>query len=325
MAMEAKASFIRQIEKTLSDKITVADAAKVMAAISDALEGYEMRSVDTWTDETDDLLQCYISALAVENRSQKTIDRYRYVLARMIGHVRVPVRKITVYHLREYLAALKGKGMADSSLEGTREVMVAFFNWLQRESLIEKNPAANLGAIKCARKEKKIYTEIEIDELQRNCRTVRDRAIIHLLAATGCRIGELVAMNREDIDLEKLEGIVRGKGNKMRVVYMDELTAQLIRQYLTGRKDNNEALFVGKRGRLKENGVRVMLHNVAMRAGIKNVHPHKFRRTLATELSRRGMPIQEVARILGHEKIDTTMKYVVLNDDDIKHSYRRYA
>ena len=179
---------------------------------------------------------------------------------------------------------------------------------------------------KRAKKEKKTYSGVDLERLNLECRTVRDRAIISFLSSTGCRISEMTGLDRAAVDLEKLECVVHGKGAKDRTVYLSDVAGMLISQYLAERKDDNPALFVGCRNeRLQPGGVRIMLKAVAKRAGVDHVHPHKFRRTLATELSRKGMPIQEVANILGHEKIDPTMKYVILNKDDVKSSYRRYA
>ena len=180
--------------------------------------------------------------------------------------------------------------------------------------------------VKRAKKEKKTYSGVDLERLNLECRTVRDRAIISFLSSTGCRISEMTGLDRAAVDLEKLECVVHGKGAKDRTVYLSDVAGMLISQYLAERTDDNPALFVGCRHeRLQPGGVRIMLKAVAKRAGVDHVHPHKFRRTLATELSRKGMPIQEVANILGHEKIDTTMKYVILNKDDVKSSYRRYA
>ena len=262
----------------------------------------------------------------MECRSEKTIARYEYVIRRMMEFVTVPTRRITVHHLRNYLAHEKERGVADSTLEGTRQLFSAYFNWLQRESLIEKNPTANLGTVKVAKKEKLRYTEIEMEKLNQNCETIRDRAILHFLASTGCRISEMTELNRDDVDLEKLECVVHGKGNKERTVFLSEVAGMIIREYLDGRTDDSEALFAGRGSeRLQPGGVRFMLNELAKRAGVEHVHPHKFRRTLATELTRRGMPIQEVAKILGHEKIDTTMRYLDMNNETVKANYRRYA
>lgn len=328
MAIDAKISLMKQFEQKTSPVITVEQMATVMASLADVLEGFEIRE-SVWAEDpgTDDMLESYIAALKVQGRSQKTIDRYHYEITRMKKAVHVPTRRITVHHLRNYLAKEQERGISDKTLEGVRQIFSSYFNWLQRESLIEQNPTANLGAIKCAKKKKKIYTEVEMEKLNKVCDNVRDRTIIHFLKSTGCRISEVLELNRDSVNLEGMECVVHGKGDKERTVYLSEIATALLKQYLEERTDQNEALFVSKTGgkRLQPGGVRMMLNKWADLAGVEHVHPHKFRRTLATELSRHGMPIQEVAAVLGHEKLDTTMKYVVLNDENIKHSYRRYV
>ena len=325
MAIDAKMSFLSQLRKALSDTLTIDQAEKLKVTALDILDHFEMVETTPLDDQTDDLLDSYITAMQVECRSPKTIERYRYEIGRMMDFAKVPTRRISVYHLRSYLAYGKERGLCDRTLDSQRQIFSAYFNWLQRECLIDRNPTANLGAIKCAKKEKKSYTAIEIEKLNQFCEIVRDRAIIHFLGSTGCRISEMTGLNRDSVDLERLECVVHGKGNKERIVYLDEVAGMLIRQYMDERDDSDDALFYGKTERLKPGGVRLMLNRLAERAGVDHVHPHKFRRTLATDLARHGMPIQEVARILGHEKLDTTMKYVVLNNDDIKASYRRFA
>jgi len=326
MGMDAKQDFLRNAESALSNILTASLMSGVLRALSDVMEGYEMRAIHEWAEEHDDCLKCYLDALSVECRSQQTIDRYHYVIGRMMAFAKVPTRKITVYHLRAFISAEKERGIADRTLEGYREIFSAYFNWLQRESLIDKNPSANLGAIKCAKKEKKTYSAVDFENLNRSCKCVRDRAIINFLSSTGCRISEMTGLNRDDVDLDKLECVVHGKGDKERTVYLSDVAGMLLGEYLSSRMDDNPALFISHlRSRLHPNGVRYMLAGLAKATGVDHVHPHKFRRTLATDLARHGMPIQEVAKILGHDKIDTTMQYVVLNKDDIKTSYRRYA
>lgn len=326
MAIDAKVSFIGQMEKELADVLTVEQMDRMRTAAMGLLDHFEMTELQMLDASDDDLLECYLSALQVQCRSEKTIERYKYVIGRLMDFVKVPTRRVTVYHLRNYLAHEQKRGMMDSSLESIRQVFSAYFNWLQRESLIEQNPTANLGAIKCAKKEKKRYTEIELARLNQCCETLRDKAIIQFLSSTGCRISEMTGLNRDDVDLERLECVVHGKGNKERTVYLSEVAGLMIKEYLDTREDDIEALFIGqRRERLQPGGVRMMLNELAARAGVEHVHPHKFRRTLATELTRRGMPIQEVARILGHEKIDTTMRYIAMNKEQVKADYRRYA
>ena len=326
MAIDAKVDFINKTTKRLSCEMTADTMEKVISILSDVMEGYDFRVKEWGGEEKDDLLECFLDAMGVQGRSEKTIARYRYVITKMMESVKVPTRQITVYHLRKYITEMKERGRQDSTMESVRQVFSSYFNWLQRESLIDKNPVANLGAIKCQKKVKKTYSDMDIENLRRSCTNVRDRAILEVLRSTGCRISEVVGMNRDSLNLAGLQCVVHGKGNKDRVAYIDKVAAMFLRAYLEGRTDADPALFVNRfERRFNADGVREMLLRLAGRAGVDHVHPHKFRRTLATELARRGMPIQEVARILGHEKIDTTMKYVVLNDDDVKHDYRRYA
>ena len=325
MAIDAKVSFMNRMKEQLSGVLTVDQMTQVEKVGFMLLDGFDMSELigDTGPD---DLLDSCVAAMKVECRSPKTIERYIYIIGKLMEYAKVPTRRVSVYHLRNFIAAEKERGIQDSTLEGYREIFSAYFNWLQRETLIEKNPCTNLGVIKCAKKEKQTYSERDLERLNRCCENIRDRAILHFLRSTGCRISEVTGLNRDQVNLDKQECVVHGKGNKYRPVYLDDVAGMVLAEYLESRKDDSPALFVGCRGeRLQPGGVRCMLKNLAERAGVDHVHPHKFRRTLATDLARHGMPIQEVARVLGHEKLDTTMKYVVLNKEDIKASYRRYA
>lgn len=323
--IDAKVSFMTQMEAGLTDTLTVDQMKKMQTVGYAILDKFDLVELESETEQ-DDLLDCYVSAMKVECRSQKTIDRYVYVIGKMMEFVKVPTRRVSVYHLRNYLTHEKERGICEQTLEGYREIFSAYFNWLQRESLIDRNPCVNLGVIKVPKKEKKTYTDAELERLNWFCGNIRDRAILHFLRSTGCRISEITGLNRDQVNLELLECVVHGKGNKERTVYLDEVAGMLLAEYLSGRIDDVPALFINKQhDRLNPGGVRAMLNKLAEKAGVEHVHPHKFRRTLATGLARHGMPIQEVAKVLGHEKLDTTMKYVVLNKDDVKASYRRYT
>ena len=233
---------------------------------------------------------------------------------------------ITIHHIRKYLEKGKKRGLKDSTLDAKRQVLNAYFGWLWREGLIERNPMTNMGTIKIPKREKKIYTEAELEMLIRGCKTIRDQAIIHFLSSTGCRISEMTQLNRNDVDLFKLECTVRGKGDKERTVFLSAVAGLVLGEYLRSRKDEEEALFIGMRKeRLEPCGIRWMLKELSKRTGVEHVHPHKFRRTRATNLCRHGMPIQTVAKVLGHEKIDTTMRYVIVEKEDMKNDLRRYA
>ena len=326
MSIEAKATFLNELERRLSDKLTVTVMGDAMETLADMLCNYDIERMPDAADAPDDLLDAYIAAMQVEGKSPKTIERYKYLIRRMMAAVNVPTRQITVYHLRRYLADEKARGIQDSTLEGVRQVMTAYFNWLQRENLIRQNPTANLGVIRRKKVIRKAYSEIDLEKLKEFCKSARDKAIVCFLMTTGCRISEVTGLNRDDVDLEKLEAKVLGKGNKERRVYLNDVAGMAMRVYLESRTDDNPALFVNcRKERWTPNGVRQMMTELAKRSGVEHVHPHKFRRTLATNLIKHGMGIEEVGRILGHEKLDTTMKYVVLDDQMIKNSYRKYA
>lgn len=327
MSVESKAVFLNAVELEFANLLTMADTTRALAVISDVLARFDVEEVQIDGGAgTDDLMQAYLSAMQIEGRSPKTVERYRYLIGKMRKALGIPTRQITVYHLRKYLADRKQDGLSDRTLEGERQVFSAYFNWLQRENLIRENPTANLGTIKSQKKVKKVYSETDIEKLKAGCKTVRDRAIIAFLLSTGCRVSEMVQLNRDDVHLDSLECTVLGKGNKERTVYLSGVAGMHLRDYLHERTDNVPALFVGKRKeRLTAGGVRRMMRELEIATNVEHVHPHKFRRTLATNLIRHGMPIQEVASILGHDKLDTTMQYVVLDKTEVQNSYRKFG
>lgn len=327
MAIDAKVNFLSQVEHSLADSLTVTDMAKLMSKISDVLQHFNMAVIPT-NDiiQNDDMLHSFVTSMQIQGRSPNTIARYAYIIGRFTKHASTQTRQINVYHIRNWIASEKERGISDSTLEGSRQVLSAYFGWLYRETLIERNPMANVGVIKVPKKQKKTYSNIDIEKLKRGCKTLRDRAIVYFLHATGCRISEMINLDRNMINPDALECVVHGKGGKDRVVYIDAVTAEVLKEYLRSRNDILAPLFIGKRKeRLQPGGVRVMLNKLGISVGVEHVHPHKFRRTKATEMVRRGMPIQEVAAILGHEKLDTTMEYIVMNKADTKYNYEKYA
>ena len=327
MSIANKQMLLREMEEKLGDVVTANDLTSIMGILSECLSVYEVnKSEDTSYDaESEELLAAFLDTKRIEGRSDKTLERYEYLIRRVYESINVPIRKISVFHLRKYLADEKARGISDGTLDGIRQVLSSYFGWLQKEGLLTENPTVNLGAIKATKRVRKPFTSVDIERLKECCTCDRDKAIISFLLSTGCRISEVCALNRDSVDFHKLEVVVLGKGSKERTVYLDEVTSMLLRRYLLQRKDECEALFVGKGERLHPGGVRRMLNRVAARAGVENVHPHRCRRTLATNLIDHGMPIQEVAAILGHDKLDTTMKYVYQSSENIKSSYRRYA
>lgn len=328
MAIEARATFMRALENRLQDKLTVKDMDELMETVADVVSDFTLVETPREPLDTgaDDLYDAYFSAMKVQGLSEKSLWRYDYVLKRLFKALPgMNSRRITVYHIRKYLQNEKDRGIKDTTLDGIRQVFSAYFGWLHREGLIPIDPTTNIAPIRCPKRLKKAYSDVDIDKINSKAKTPRNKAIVHTLESTGCRISELTGMNKEDVDLDRMEITVIGKGDKERVVYIDEVTCLLIREYLAERLDSSPALFVGCHGeRLTPGGVREMLRKVARKAGVEGVHPHRFRRTLATNLNKRGMPVQEIAQVLGHEKIDTTMKYIVMDKQIIKSSYYRY-
>lgn len=328
MSIADKQTLMRDMETQIASFLTAENVVKVMRVLSENMNVFEINRIADGTSdaESEELLKTFLNAKKLEGRSDKTIERYEYIIRKMYDAVNAPVSKISVFHLRNYLSDEKARGISDSTLDGTRQVFSAYFGWLQKECLITSDPTINLNPIKSIKKVRKPYSAIDIEKLKECCAKTRDKAIIALLLSTGCRISEICALNRKDVDFINKEIVVLGKGNKERTVFIDEVTAMLLQRYLDERKDDYEALFIGKGSeRLTPHGIRNLLHRIAVKAGVENTHPHRFRRTLATNLIDHGMPVQEVAAILGHEKLDTTMKYVYLSKNNVKNSYNKYV
>lgn len=325
MSIDAKVTLLSRIENEVGRILTVDETSKIMSLMTNQIDNFIIEHSNNIVIEKDECLKAYIEAKKIEGRSPKTIERYERLLKIVMKSVKVPTKQVTIFHLRKFLSDEKARGIQDSTLEGLRQAICAYFNWLQKEGLIEKNPASNLGAIKYQKKIRKAFSNTDIEKLKLSCKSERDKAIILFLNATGCRISEVVNLNRDDIDIKNLKCKVLGKGNKERTVYFDPVTAMVLESYLKSRKDNNPSLFINKnRTRLLQGGIRFLLKELGNNAGVEHVHPHKFRRTLATNLTSKGMPIQEVATILGHDKLDTTMKYVCINSAQTQRSYLHY-
>jgi len=218
MSIDAKITLLNRIESAVGSMLTVDDTNQIMALLSDQLDGFNVEQSDPADADADECLAAFIAAKEIEGRSEKTIERYKRALGIVMKSVGVPTRQVTVFHLRKYLSDEKARGLSDGTLEGIRQVICAYFNWLRREGLIDKNPASNLGAIKCQKKLRKGFTDTDIEKLKISCKNDRDRAIVLFLNATGCRISEVCSLDRKDVDLVNLRCKVLGKGNKERTV-----------------------------------------------------------------------------------------------------------
>lgn len=238
------------------------------------------------------------------------------------------VKQIETSDLRSYIASYSdNKNVSKTTLDNIRRIISSFFSWLEEENHIIKSPARRIHKIRTGSTVKAVYTDEELELLRDSCNNRRDLAIIDFLASTGVRIGELVKINISNIDFDKRECLVLGKGNKERIVYFDARTKIHILDYLESRTDDNEALFVSLNrpySRLKISGVEIRLRNLGEKLNIERVHPHKFRRTLATKAIDKGMPIEQVQTLLGHTKIDTTLHYAMVNQNNVKQSHRKY-
>jgi len=275
-----------------------------------------------------EMLNAFISAKRVEGCSDRTLKYYLSTINNMYKCIKKSIKHITTDDLRQYLAEYHNKGRAGKvSMDNIRRVLSSFFSWMEDENIIVKSPVRRIHKLKSGKVVKETYTDESIEILRDYCESPRDLAIIDLLLSTGMRVGEMVRLNREDIDFNNRECIVFGKGDKERLVYFDAKTKLHLQNYLKERTDNNPALFVSflkPYRRLQISGVEIRLRKLGRRLNILKVHPHKFRRTLATMAIDKGMPIEQVQQLLGHEKIDTTLQYAMVNQNNVKNSHRKY-
>ena len=273
-------------------------------------------------------LKMFIDAKQIEGCSERTLQYYRVTIEHMLGSIETPIRKITTDEIRGYLVDYqKVNNCSKVTVDNVRRNMSSFFSWLEEEDYILKSPMRRIHKIKTKQPVKETITDEMIEKLRDNCTCVRDLAMIDLLYSTGIRVGELVGLNISDIDFEEQECIVFGKGDKERRVYFDAKAKLHLQEYIESRTDDNPALFVtldAPHARLKISGVEIRVRELGRKLNIDKIHPHKFRRTMATRAIDKGMPIEQVQKILGHSQIDTTMQYAIVNQNNVKVSHRRY-
>lgn len=273
-------------------------------------------------------LKMFIDAKQIEGCSERTLQYYRVTIEHMLGSIETPIRKITTDEIRGYLVDYqKVNNCSKVTVDNVRRNMSSFFSWLEEEDYILKSPMRRIHKIKTKQPVKETITDEMIEKLRDNCTCVRELAMIDLLYSTGIRVGELVGLNISDIDFEERECIVFGKGDKERRVYFDAKAKLHLQEYIESRTDDNPALFVtldAPHARLKISGVEIRVRELGRKLNIDKIHPHKFRRTMATRAIDKGMPIEQVQKILGHSQIDTTMQYAIVNQNNVKVSHRRY-
>ena len=274
------------------------------------------------------LLQAFLTAKEVEGCSLSTLQYYEDTLARALATIGKPIGVMASDDLRRYLNDYEvTRHTSKVTIDNIRRIMSSFFSWLEDEDYIVKSPVRRIRRVKTAQVTREVFSDEELEALRGACESKRDLAIVDLLASTGMRVGELVRLNKEDINFHERECLVMGKGNKQRPVYFDARAKLHLVEYLASRADASSALFVslGPSGRrITVGAVELRLRNLGRVSGVQCVHPHKFRRTLATHAIDKGMPIEQVQKLLGHAKIETTMHYAMVNQNNVKASHRRY-
>ena len=306
-----------------------AQAEKLQAVLQHTLFNYEILENENKDNSSEqNLVELFLSAKRIEGCSEKSLKYYLTTIQSMLNSIGKKIKHIQTDDIRNYLTEYQAnKKSSRVTIDNIRRILSSFFSWLEDEDYILKSPVRRIHKVKTASNIKETYSDEALELMRDNCTELRDLAIIDMLASTGMRVGEMVLLNRDDIDFNERECVVFGKGSKERVVYFDARTKIHLQNYLESRKDNNPALFVSLKSpheRLKIGGVEVRLREFGRQLGINKVHPHKFRRTLATMAIDKGMPIEQLQQLLGHRKIDTTLQYAMVKQSNVKIAHRKY-
>ena len=279
-------------------------------------------------DENKNMINSFISSKQVEGCSERTIKYYKEIIEKFVNDFDKSIKQISTNEIRNYLSDYKDNSSCGSTtIDNIRRVLSSFFSWLEDEDYIMKSPVRRIHKIKTAVVVKEVLTDENLERLRDECENIRDLSLVELLISTGMRVGELVNLNINSINFEDRSCIVLGKGNKEREVYFDAKTKLRLKEYISKRNDSNDALFVSMREphqRLSISGIELIIRTLGINSNINKVHPHKFRRTLATMAIDKGMPVEQVQKLLGHVKIETTMHYALVNQSNVKISHRRY-
>lgn len=309
----------------MAEYLSISQMKKLQEVI---LRNFAENEVEKKEISNDNFLKMFLDAKRIEGCSERTLNYYRTTVEHLISQIETGVRKISTEEIREYLSNYqKRNSCSNVTIDNIRRNISSFFSWLEEEDYILKSPMKRIHKIKTKTVVKNIISDEGIEKLRDNCKEKRDLAIIDLLYSIGIRVGELVNLNIEDIDLEGRECIVYGKGDKERRVYFDAKAKVHLKEYIDARTDNNEALFVTldePHNRLKISGVEIRLRKLGRMLDLDRIHPHKFRRSMATRAIDKGMPIEQVQKILGHSQIDTTMQYAMVNQSNVKTSHQKY-
>ena len=309
----------------MTDFLSVAQLKKLQEVLVKALTEEDVQKQNISNNE---YLRLFLDAKKIEGCSERTLDYYEKTIQHMLNNITVPIRKMTTDEIRAYLVSYQQiNDCGKVTVDNIRRNISSFFSWLEEEDYILKSPMRRIHKIKAKTVVKETISDEAIEKLRDECKEKRDLAMIDLLYSTGMRVGELVNLNIEDIDFEQRECVVFGKGDKERRVYFDAKTKIHLKEYLDSRDDDNPALFVtldAPNNRLQISGVEIRIRNLGRSLGMNKIHPHKFRRSMATRAIDKGMPIEQVQKILGHSQIDTTMQYAIVNQNNVKTSHQKY-
>lgn len=313
------------IINAMTEVLNAAQLRKLQEVLLKELAVNESAQQSTSNEE---YLQMFLNAKKIEGCSERTVQYYQVTIKHFLRAIDTKVQKISTEEIRQYLVDYQGiNDCSKTTVDNIRRNISSFFSWLEEEDYILKSPMRRIHKIKATQVVKTIISDEEIEKLRGSCQHARDLAIIDLLYSTGIRVGELVRLNRKDINFNDRECIVLGKGDKERKVYFDAKAKIHLQEYLEMRSDDNDALLVtldAPHVRLKISGVEIRLRNLGKQANVERIHPHKFRRTMATRAIDKGMPVEQVQKLLGHSQIDTTMQYAIVNQSNVKESHRRY-
>ena len=329
--MDIRRNIIQSVLQMLHGKVDTEVIDTVQDVLVIQLNQYEIQERSTKLTVSDNssegLLRRYIATKRIEGKAESTLKRYWEQNLKLIQFIQNPLHEIMIDDIRFYMAYRRQQGgISNRTLDGMRRCYRTFFSWLTAEGLINRNPCTALSQIKSRKQIKKPYSAVEMELIRKSCTDKRDIALVEFLYSTGCRVSEVSGLDIMDIDTNTGECVVIGKGNKERTVYLTDVALLHLRIYLDSRNDNSIALFTGKgSNRLTKSGIENRLKRIGKTAGVTNVHPHRFRRTLATNLLDRGMNIQDVAMILGHADLKTTQIYCFISQCNVKNAYRKYA
>ena len=324
-----KQNLITDVVQAMLPYLNNAQAEKLQEVLQHSLSDYEVVENEQNNEPVEqNLVDLFLSAKRIEGCSEKSLKYYQSTITALIDTVGKGVKYIETEDIRSYLTDYQSRKQSSKvTIDNIRRILSSFFSWLEDENYILKSPVRRIHKVKTGTNIKETYTDEALELMRDNCTELRDLAIIDMLASTGMRVGEMVLLNREDIDFNERECVVFGKGDKERIVYFDARTKIHLQNYLNSREDDNPALFVSLQkpyNRLKISGIEVRLRQYGKRLGIPKVHPHKFRRTLATMAIDKGMPIEQLQQLLGHRRIDTTLQYAMVKQSNVKIAHRKY-